>query len=75
MLRIVEHVLNDQGLTELRFDMFTRASLSVSTGAYLEVERAIDPKSRGDESEKRSVYYGSWRRKALLVRLRTIDRG
>jgi hypothetical protein len=46
MLRVVEHVLNNQGLTELRFDMFTRTSLSMSTGAYLEVERAIDPKSQ-----------------------------
>ena len=40
--RVVEHVLNDHGLAELRLDVLSRAPLSVPTCSNLEVERAVD---------------------------------
>lgn len=42
MRRIVEHIVDDKSLTELRLDMLARASLAVSTSSNFEVERAVD---------------------------------
>lgn len=42
VLGVLEHVVDDQSLTELRLDMLARTSLSMSARSDFQIERAID---------------------------------